>query len=1734
MKNVIILSLLSIFIFTNKTIAQNSVENISTNAVYSTIQAAIDSSTNGDTIIAQSGTYLENINFNGKNIVLASEYFLTGDTMYIDSTIINGNQNGSCVVFENGEDTTALLSGFTITNGSGYFYPNYDTSNSGYYIDAYLGGGIYCDSASPRLFSLKIVKDSLLSSTGNKYGSGIYFNYSNSIIENCDISYNYSSYYRGSAIYCSSSDVKFFNSKIQQNDGGIGSINSNLYIEDVIIIDNYIDGNGGGIDAYHSDYYLNNVSLINNDSYADGGGIYCYQSNFNIYNTLIQNNMAGSGSGGGICISYSDSFNISNSKIIENSGFRSGGIQAIYSNLNFKNVEIVGNEIDDGIAGIEIIECTFDFRKCLIARNDGNMYSYSAAAFYDSQGYIINSTIANNYSPVYESSVLLDSCVILILNTIIQNNYAENNLNDIIQYDLYGNAEITYSDIGVLLPNSQIFTQNNIQSDPLFVNPIPTIPYTGYQNLSYHLLWNSPCIDAGIDFYVYNGDTILDLDPSEYNGSAPDMGYFEYGFQANAPLDIGVVDILHPVGMNCGLESTDSVIAVVRNFGSDTIINFTLYFKMGNSYSYFTVNDTIMPGNNLVAPPKFLNYSGPNDFDLFIWTGFPNGGSDSINSNDTLNVLLYQGTTIENFPYFTDFEINQGFWKSYSEQSSWEWGAPNGYDINSAPSGNNVWATNLSGMIFLEDSYIESPCFDFSNLIEPVINIDFITVLGSGEGAALQSSIDGGISWQYVGAVGDTGNWYNDTCSNLNIFGTNTGAWNSYGTQSIWQNASHELQYLAGESNVKFRLILSSQMQWFDSEGFAFDNFMIYDANNLQTVENITTNTNYYAIQEAINSSNNGDTIIAHPRSYFENINFNGKNIVVASDYLLTGDTADIDSTIINGNQYGSCVIFENEEDTTAMLCGFTITNGSGYFYSNYTSNSGNYYDAYLGGGIYCDSASPKLNSLKIVSNILYSSNGLKYGTGIFFNYSNTIMNNCNISDNFSNFLDGGAIYCLFSNIKITNSKIHENDEGITSTHSNVYLKFVLIFDNINGNGNGGGIEANHSYFNLQNVSLIDNTAYVDGGGIYSDNSEFNIKNSIIQNNLAGMGGGGGIFISSADSFNISNTKIIDNRARNYGGIWSLTSTLNFKNVEIVGNDDSEDVAGAFFSNCTTNFRNCLIVRNDGGAQSLSGIKFSSSQGYLINVTIANNNCYVYEAATVFNNSNITILNSIIYGNYIPDGDNIFQFDIDGVANIAYSNIGNLSPPNNIFLQENIQADPYFVYPIPTVPYSGYQNLNYELMWNSPCIDAGIDFYVHNVDTILDLDSSEYYGSAPDMGYYEYQFQSNTQIDIGVTDLVYPNEINCGLSSNESIILSVRNFGSQSVSNYYIYYSISQNQIDSILVNSTISSGNNQEISISNNFDFSTPNDYEIAFWTQFQNDTINNNDSLFTTIFSGTKIDNFPYFTDFENNNGFWKTNPEQPIWEWGVPTEYQIDTAFSGIKVWITNISGICYFENSFVESPCFDFSNLILPIIEFSFIINVYPDEGSALLSSTDDGLSWQYVGAIGDTGNWYNDTCQNLDMLGVNTGAWSYGNDIEWKKASHSLHYLAGESNVKFRFVISSSHPESDGFAFDDFTIFDYDTAQNIESIEQNHYILHQNTPNPFSENTEISFYVPKKTDVEISIYNILGEKIETLISKSFVSGNHLIKFNSKNYNSGTYFYKMTCPDFVDTKNMFILE
>ncbi|MBL7066628.1 MAG: choice-of-anchor D domain-containing protein [Candidatus Marinimicrobia bacterium] len=157
---------------------------------FNTIQEAINETVDGDTVLVYPGTYIENINFNGKNIVVGSLFLTTQNTSYISQTIIDGNQNGSVVRFNSGEDSTAIFGGFTVQNGF-----------------SSQGGGIYCN-ANPTLKNLIVEKNSA------DQGGGIFsIGWGNSpIIDNCIITHN-----NGHGIFLWDSPAHIYNSQMSNN-----------------------------------------------------------------------------------------------------------------------------------------------------------------------------------------------------------------------------------------------------------------------------------------------------------------------------------------------------------------------------------------------------------------------------------------------------------------------------------------------------------------------------------------------------------------------------------------------------------------------------------------------------------------------------------------------------------------------------------------------------------------------------------------------------------------------------------------------------------------------------------------------------------------------------------------------------------------------------------------------------------------------------------------------------------------------------------------------------------------------------------------------------------------------------------------------------------------------------------------------------------------------------------------------------------------------------------------------------------------------------------------------------------------------------------------------------------------------------------------------------------------------------------------------------------------------------
>jgi len=294
MKKAILLSLVLLSV----AIRQAPAETRLVPADYATIQQAINDSNDGDMVIVAPGTYQENINFLGKNIVVTSAD--PNNPEVVATTIIRPKLSsrrdvrniGSAVTFENGESSEAVLTGFTITRG-------YGTSSTAIPEEPYIfwGAGIYCLNSSPTITCNVITgNNGPIEMEGNDpeqwqigYGGGIGCLESGAIITRNIIKDN--SAYAGAGIMTYMGDVKICNNLIYSNSALIGG--------GVIIF-------GGRL--------INNTIVSNDASLGGGGGlagnIYAVCDPELDLTLILNNNICTAKSGGGVLLegNCSDSF----------------------------------------------------------------------------------------------------------------------------------------------------------------------------------------------------------------------------------------------------------------------------------------------------------------------------------------------------------------------------------------------------------------------------------------------------------------------------------------------------------------------------------------------------------------------------------------------------------------------------------------------------------------------------------------------------------------------------------------------------------------------------------------------------------------------------------------------------------------------------------------------------------------------------------------------------------------------------------------------------------------------------------------------------------------------------------------------------------------------------------------------------------------------------------------------------------------------------------------------------------------------------------------------------------------------------------------------------------------------------------------------------------------------------------------------------------------------------------
>ena len=101
-------------------------------------------------------------------------------------------------------------------------------------------------------------------------------------------------------------------------------------------------------------------------------------------------------------------------------------------------------------------------------------------------------------------------------------------------------------------------------------------------------------------------------------------------------------------------------------------------------------------------------------------------------------------------------------------------------------------------------------------------------------------------------------------------------------------------------------------------------------------------------------------------------------------------------------------------------------------------------------------------------------------------------------------------------------------------------------------------------------------------------------------------------------------------------------------------------------------------------------------------------------------------------------------------------------------------------------------------------------------------------------------------------------------------------------------------------------------------------------------------------------------------------------------------------------------------------------------------------------------------------------------------------------------------------------------------FEYSKSIEVEFGTPKKFELSQNYPNPFNPTTTIRFDIPEPSNVKLTLFNILGQEIKTLVNEFKESGIHTLNFDASDLNSGMYIYKLEAGSFTQTRKMTLVK
>lgn len=277
------------------------------------------------------------------------------------------------------------------------------------------------------------------------------------------------------------------------------------------------------------------------------------------------------------------------------------------------------------------------------------------------------------------------------------------------------------------------------------------------------------------------------------------------------------------------------------NFGDGTLIN-------------RADKDAAAPEGGTVEAPFHEFVDGAGVYNVSVTAFSPIG----CNSTKTKPIRILKSIIATSSYRMANEDNGKGFWEleDITGNSTWEFSAPTTSRLSQFTT--NAWVTNADSTYRLnERSFINSPCITFTGIQRPTVSMDYLYKTPAGlDGAVLEYSEDGGVTWSPLGNLGTGLNWFNTTGFLLGNIGSSSVGWSDSVTTTSIQTGRHALDIITNRTKTRFRIAFASSTSGDKSlyEGFAFNNFIIESRNRNLLLENFT--------QESFGTNNNDFTNI--------------------------------------------------------------------------------------------------------------------------------------------------------------------------------------------------------------------------------------------------------------------------------------------------------------------------------------------------------------------------------------------------------------------------------------------------------------------------------------------------------------------------------------------------------------------------------------------------------------------------------------------------------------------------------------------------------------------------------------------------------------------------------------------------------------------------------------------------------------------------------------------------------